>query len=107
MDEPMYPTSLIRSCTRFDCHCYKNGIKRACDTYKLCIKCHQYFDTCKCYILKDLKNLTFHYTSTGSSLLIYDNNIQFNCEFCKYCGEYVKCESELPNKICTCRKYRK
>ena len=41
------PPILVESCTRFNCVCWKYD-RRACSTYKLCIKCHNKFSDCDC-----------------------------------------------------------
>jgi hypothetical protein len=41
------PPQLIRSCTRFDCHCAE-GARRACSTYSTCIGCYKEFENCNC-----------------------------------------------------------
>lgn len=46
---PPEPTSLIKTCTKFDCHCVEEG-RRGCSVYNLCIKCHRFFNDCECQI---------------------------------------------------------
>jgi hypothetical protein len=47
LDLPQEPPELIRSCTRFDCHCPNEG-RRACSTYSTCIGCYKEFENCDC-----------------------------------------------------------
>lgn len=47
LDLPQEPPELIRSCTRFDCHCQNEG-RRACSTYSTCIGCYKEFENCDC-----------------------------------------------------------
>jgi hypothetical protein len=46
-DIPQGHPQLIRSCTRFDCHCPEQGI-RACSTYNTCTGCYKEFEHCRC-----------------------------------------------------------
>jgi len=46
-DGPQEPPRLIRSCTRYDCHCPEEG-RRACSTYESCIGCYKKFENCSC-----------------------------------------------------------
>ena len=46
-DGPQEPPRLIRSCTRYNCHCPSEG-RRACSTYESCTGCYNSFKNCNC-----------------------------------------------------------